>query len=104
MSAQYTSLDWIVFGGYGLLLLVSGWLINRRGSNSSQDFFLGGNAMPTWMVAISVLATSQSAATFLGGPDQGYRGDLSYLTTNIGALIAALVIGLVDAVVPTELR
>jgi len=95
MSAQYTSLDWIVFGGYGLLLLVSGWLINRRGSNSSQDFFLGGNAMPTWMVAISVLATSQSAATFLGGPDQGYRGDLSYLTTNIGALIAALFVAVV---------
>jgi len=89
MSAQYTALDWLVFAGYGLLLLVSGWLINRKGVRSSKDFFLGGNVMPTWMVAISVLATSQSAATFLGGPDQGYRGDLSYLATNIGAFIAA---------------
>jgi SSS family transporter len=63
--------------------------VNRKKSTSSADYFLGGNAMPMWMVSISVLATSQSAATFLGGPDMGYRGDLSYLATNIGAFIAA---------------
>mgnify|MGYP001946354158 CR=1 FL=1 len=89
MGTQYTELDWLVFGGYAFILLFSGWLINRKKSSTSKDFFLGGNVMPTWMVAISVLATSQSAATFLGGPDQGYRGDLSYLATNVGALIAA---------------
>jgi len=90
MGAQYTELDWLVFGVYGLILALSGWLINRKKSENSNDFFLGGNAMPVWMVAISVLATTQSAATFLGGPEQGYRGDLSYLATNVGALIAAI--------------
>ena len=81
MSAQYTGLDWLVFAAYGLLLIGSGWFFNRRSANS-QDYFRGGNTMPVWAVAISVLATSQSAATFLGGPDQGYRGDLSYLANN----------------------
>ena len=90
MSAEYTSLDWLVFFAYGAILLLSGWWVNRKKSTSSADYFLGGNAMPVWMVSISVLATSQSAATFLGGPDMGYRGDLSYLATNIGAFIAAL--------------
>ncbi|CAD5285029.1 Na+/solute symporter [Alteromonas sp. 38] len=89
MLEQYSGLDWFVFAAYSILIVGSGWLFNRR-SNSSQEYFLGGHAMPVWAVAISVLATSQSAATFLGGPDQGYRGDLSYLATNIGALIAAL--------------
>lgn len=89
--AQYEFLDWIVFVCYGLLLAGSGWFFNRRSANT-QDYFLGGNKMPVWVVAISVLATSQSAATFLGGPDQGYRSDLSYITTNIGAFIAALVV------------
>lgn len=88
MSAQYSGLDWLVFVAYGLLLLGSGWFFNRRSANS-QDYFRGGNTMPVWAVAISVLATSQSAATFLGGPDQGYRGDLSYLATNLGAFVAA---------------
>jgi len=89
--SQYQLLDWFVFAAYGLLLVTTGWFFNRRSANS-QDYFLGGNSMPVWVVAISVLATSQSAATFLGGPDQGYRGDLSYLTTNIGAVIAALLV------------
>jgi SSS family solute:Na+ symporter len=92
MRIQYTFLDWSVFLLYGLLLLVSGWVVNRKKSNTSEDYFLGGNTIPTWMVAISVLATSQSAATFLGGPDQGYQGDLSYLATNIGAMIAAMLV------------
>ena len=90
MSAEYTSLDWLVFLAYGAILLLSAWWVNRKKATSSADYFLGGNAMPMWMVSISVLATSQSAATFLGGPDMGYRGDLSYLATNIGAFIAAL--------------
>ncbi len=87
MLGQYSLADILVFVAYGLVLLGSGWLFNRK-SSSTQDYFLGGNKMSMWVVAISVLATSQSAATFLGGPDQGYRGDLTYLATNIGAFIA----------------
>lgn len=92
--AHYHFYDWLVFAIYALLLVGSGWLFNRR-SRNSEDYFLGGNSMPVWVVAISVLATSQSAATFLGGPDQGYRGDLSYLATNIGAFIAAAIVAAV---------
>ena len=55
MSANYAFLDWLVFASYGAILLLSGWWFNRKRANSSQDFFLGGNSMPTWMVAISVL-------------------------------------------------
>lgn len=76
--------------GYLALLLVMGWLLTKHKAADSKDYFLGGNQMPFWIVAVSVLATSQSAATFLGGPDQGYRGDYSYVASNIGAVIAAL--------------
>jgi SSS family transporter len=88
MLTQYAFADILVFVLYGLLIVGSGWLFNKQAS-SSNDYFLGGHAMPMWVVSISVLATSQSAATFLGGPDQGYRHNLSYLATNIGAFIAA---------------
>ena len=90
LSAGFTLLDWLIVAGYFTLLLVMGWLLSKRTATSSQDYFLGGNQMPFWVVAVSVLATSQSAATFLGGPDQGYRGDYSYVASNIGAVIAAL--------------
>ncbi|MEP1551279.1 MAG: sodium:solute symporter [Paraglaciecola sp.] len=89
MIDQYTALDVAVFAAYILILLTTGYFFNRR-ANTTNDYFLGGNSMPVWTVSISVLATSQSAATFLGGPDQGYRGDLTYLATNIAGLIAAV--------------
>ncbi|WP_100658124.1 sodium:solute symporter [Alteromonas flava] len=94
MLDQYSSLDVVVFVSYALLLLITGYWFNRK-AKSGADFFLANNSMPVWAVAISVLATSQSAATFLGGPDQGYRGDLSYLASNIGALIAAFFVSLI---------
>ena len=89
---QLTLLDWTVFFGYFLLLATLAVWVNRRRADTSSDYFLGGNNMPPFLVAISVLATSQSAATFLGGPDMGFRGNLTYLATNIGAIIASLLV------------
>ncbi len=88
MIDQFSLLDWGVFLTYGLILVGTGIWFNTK-AQSSRDYFLAGNQMPIWLVSVSVLATSQSAATFLGGPDQGYRGDLTYLSTNIAGFIAA---------------
>ena len=49
--------------------------------------------MPVWLIAISVLSTTQSAATFLGAPDYSYRGDYTYLASNLGPLIGAFLVG-----------
>ena len=89
---QLTLLDWTVFFGYFALLALAGWWVNQRKAGNSNDYFLAANSMPVWVVAVSVLATSQSAATFLGGPDMGFRGNLSYLASNIGALIATFIV------------
>lgn len=86
-------LDWVVLCAYFLILIVSGaWLGRRR--VSSHDYFLAGRRMPVWAVALSVVASSLSAATFIGVPQQSYEGDLSYLTVNLGQVIAALVVAL----------
>lgn len=91
MFAHFALADIAVLGGYAAIIVVTGVALNRR-TQSTQSFFLGSRQMPVWAVAISVLATSQSAATFLGGPDQGYRGDLTYLSTNLAAIIGALLV------------
>ncbi len=90
MNSAFQSLDWSIFGGYFLLLALTGWWFNRGSIGSSREFFTGNRQIPTWVIAVSVLATAQSAATFLGAPDYAYRGDLTYLTTNLGALAAAV--------------
>ena len=83
-------IDWIIFIAYFVLLAGTGWYFSRRKVSNTKEYFLGGNNMSIWLVAISVLATSQSAATFLGGPDQGYRANLTYLATNLGTILAAV--------------
>lgn len=92
MQLPFTAIDWLIFVLYALILVASGWLSSRQSASNSRDYFLTRNSMPMWMVAISTLATTQSAATFLGGPDLGYRGDFTYLFTNLGALVAAAVV------------
>lgn len=91
MHAGFTLLDWAIVGGYVLLLALAGILATRR-QRDAEDYFLAGHRVPIWLVAVSVLSTTQSAATFLGVPDYGYRGDYTYLTSYLGPLIAAFLI------------
>lgn len=92
MTGIFSTLDWVIVIGYLLLLIAMGWAFTAFKSKNSRDYFLGNNNMPYFVVAISVVATTQSAATFLGGPDQGYRGDYTYLSVNISAVIASIFI------------
>jgi Na+/proline symporter len=90
MMLPFFVADWLVIAAYLLLLVAGGWIFTPRKTESAHDYFLAGGNVPAWLAALSVLSATQSAATFLGGPDYGYRGDLTYLTGNIGALIGAI--------------
>ena len=91
MQTNFTAIDWAVLAGYVLLLALAGWLTTRRGMKS-EDYFLAGHHAPTWLVAVSVLSTVQSAATFLGVPDNSFRGNFTYLGGVLAALIAAWIV------------
>lgn len=92
MSSGFTLIDWAVVAAYVLLLALAGFLSTRR-QRDSGDYFLAGQRVPIFLVAVSVLSTTQSAATFLGAPDFGYRGDYTYLTSYVGAFLGALLAG-----------
>jgi len=90
MTLPFSMADWLVIAAYLLLLVAGGWIFTPRKTASAHDYFLAGGNVPAWLAAISVLSATQSAATFLGGPDYGYHGDLTYLSGNIGGLIGAI--------------
>lgn len=87
----FTALDWAVLGGYVALLGIAGYFSTRK-MTTSDDYFLASHHAPTWLVAVSVLSTVQSAATFLGVPDNSFRGNYTYLATTLSALIAAFLV------------
>lgn len=95
MNSAFSSADWFVFGGYFLLLGMSSFVLSRVTIRSSRDYFVGSNTMPMFAVAISVLATSQSAATFLGAPEYSYRNDFTFLGFYFSALLAVVFVAYV---------
>jgi SSS family transporter len=90
MESNFSSLDWLIFSSYFLVLILTSLLLSQAKVKTSRDYFTGGNAMPMFAVAISVLATSQSAATFLGGPEYSFGKDMTFLGFYASAFLAIL--------------
>jgi SSS family transporter len=78
---------------YFALVTIVGLAVARK-DQDAREYFLGNRSMPTWAVAVSIVATMLSAATFVGVPDSGYAGDLSYLSLTLGGIIAVFVVAL----------
>jgi len=95
MQSAFSTLDWIVFASYFVLLAVTSILLSRTKISSSRDYFLSPNAMPMFAVAVSVLATSQSAATFLGAPEYSYTKDFTFIGFYISSLLAVIFVAYV---------
>lgn len=94
-ALSFTAFDWAILGGYVLILAIAGYLSTRRDMTKADDYFLASHHAPTWLVAVSVLSTVQSAATFLGVPDNSFRGNYTYILSTVGALIGAWVVATV---------
>jgi solute:Na+ symporter, SSS family len=91
-TLAFTGLDWGILGAYVAILAFAGYAATRRNIATADDYFLASHRAPTWLVAVSVLSTVQSAATFLGVPDNSFRGNYTYLMSVLGALLAAWIV------------
>lgn len=85
--------DLLVIAGYFVFVAIVGVLASRKRETSS-DFFLASRRVPVLAAAVSVIATSLSAVTFIGGPADSFAGNLTYLSLNLGAILGALVVAL----------
>ncbi|MBD3789938.1 MAG: sodium:solute symporter [Campylobacterales bacterium] len=88
MHSAFSTLDWMIFGAYFLVLAVTSILLSQGKIKTSKEYFLGNNTVPMYAVAISVLATSQSAATFLGGPEYSYSKNLTFIGFYFSAFVS----------------
>ena len=62
-------LDWLVIGVYGALMLGVGWYYSRRQTNT-EEYFLAGRSMNSWLIGISIFATLLSTISYLGSPGE----------------------------------
>lgn len=91
-------LDWLVLAAYTALLVGIAWRASR-GQSGAESHLRANRSLPAWAVVFSILATEISAATYIGVPESGYKGNWTYLQFAIGNLLgkvalATVVIGL----------
>ncbi|MFV5684209.1 sodium:solute symporter family transporter [Flavobacterium sp. GB2R13] len=83
--------DWIVLIVTLLFIVIYGaW--KTKGSKNVEDFILGGNETPWYVVGLSVMATQASAITFLSTPGQAYHDGMGFVQFYFGLPIAMVVI------------
>jgi SSS family solute:Na+ symporter len=72
---------------YGAAVLAIGWIANRR-QKTSEDYFLGGRRLRWWLVGVSLIATSFSSVSLIGGTGFGFAVGMRWLQLQIGDLLA----------------
>nr|WP_314897023.1 sodium:solute symporter [uncultured Flavobacterium sp.] len=83
--------DWVILIATLLFIVIYGaW--KTRGSKNVEDFILGGNETPWYVVGLSVMATQASAITFLSTPGQAYHDGMGFVQFYFGLPIAMVVI------------
>jgi len=84
-------LDWILFLGFLLYVVVDG---ARRGrtSHSSDDYFLAGRSQPWWAMGLSIMATQASAITMIGTTGQGWADGMRFVQFYYALPLAMLIL------------
>jgi SSS family solute:Na+ symporter len=86
-----TLLDWLIIIGYALVVLAIGIWASRQQTNT-DEYFRGERRIPWWAIGFSIIATSFSAASLLGGPGEGFNNGFLYLQLQLGDLIGYLLV------------
>ena len=64
----------------------------RKKQQSLHTYFLGGQNIPAWALALSIVATETSTLTIIGTPAIAFGGDLSFLQLVMGYLVGRVFI------------
>ncbi len=60
-------LDWLVILLYISAILSIGFYLSRK-QHTQVDYYLGGRSIPSWQIALSMVATQVSAISLIGAP------------------------------------
>lgn len=80
----------VIFGYFGILLLVS-WLTSSRNS-SNETFFTGNRRSPWYLVAFGMIGASLSGVTFISVPGEVGNSAWSYFQFVLGNLVGYWII------------
>ena len=90
----FTFLDYLIVGGYLLVVTILGIFIGGKQS-TAVDYFLGGKTMRWWSVGFSIVASETSTLTFISVPGLAYKGNMHFLQLAFGYFIGRLLVSVI---------
>lgn len=75
MNAGFTTLDYIIFIGYAIIIVGLGLYLSRGKDGQeedSKDYFLAGGTLSWWAIGASLIAANISAEHFIGMSGSGF--------------------------------
>jgi len=92
---QFATIDYLVFGGYVLLIVFMGLWVSREKkghTKNTEDYFLASKSLPWWAIGASLIASNISAEQFIGMSGSGFRLGLAIATYEWMAAITLLIV------------
>ncbi len=91
-SIHLGGFDWAILIAYVAIISGIGFWAARRVKKNTDDYFLAGRSIPSFVTWASFVATCLSAVTFIGVPAEGYSSDFRYLLSSPGDIAATFFI------------
>lgn len=72
-NGQFSSLDFLFFLGYMVIVMVIGFAVGRREKSTVSDYFRAGNRLPWYAIGFSIIAAGISSEQFVGEVGYAYK-------------------------------
>jgi SSS family solute:Na+ symporter len=105
VGKSFSTVDYLVFIGYCLLIVFLGLYVsrNRKGSKkNSTDYFLASKSLPWWAIGSSLIAANISAEQYIGMSGSSYAIGLAIASYEWIAALGLIVVGVY--IMPVFLR
>ena len=96
MTIGFSTLDYIIFGLYALIIIGVGLWVSRKKDGiekTSDDYFLASKSLTWWAVGASLIAANISAEQFIGMSGSGFAIGLGIASYEWMAAITLIIVG-----------
>ena len=93
VTSGLSTIDYVIFGIYALVVLVIALLASRKNHKSAEGYFLAGKSIPWWAVGASLIAANISAEQFIGMAGSGYAIGMGIAAYEIMAAVTLIIVG-----------
>ncbi len=96
MNNNFQFLDYAIFVGYAILILVVGLWMSRdkKGhQKTAEDYFLASKSLPWWAIGASLIAANISAEQFIGMSGSGFASGLAIASYEWMAALTLIIVG-----------